>query len=45
MKYDHRKMSLRRLAGTNDLSERVILWGMIFTAFVAIAITIKGMVG
>ena len=45
MKYDGRKISRGTLARTHALSERAILWGMIFTALVAIAVTIKGMVG
>jgi hypothetical protein len=45
MRYDYRKISRGTLARTNELSERRIFWGMIFTALVAIAMTIKGMVG
>jgi hypothetical protein len=45
MKDDYRQISRGTLARTNELSERAILWGMIFTALVAIAVTIKGMVG
>jgi len=45
MKDDYRQISRGALARTNELSERAILWGMIFTALVAIAVTIKGLVG
>src|SRR5258708_29930510 len=38
MKYDFRKISRGTLTPTHELSERMILWGMIFTALVAIAI-------
>jgi len=45
MEYNYRKISRGALARTNDLSEKTIFWVMIFTALVAIAVTIKGMVG
>jgi hypothetical protein len=45
MRYDYREISRGTLARTNELSERSIFWGMIFTALVAIAAAIKGMPG
>jgi hypothetical protein len=45
MNYDYRPKSRGTLTRTNELSESAIFWGMIFTALVAIAVTIRGIVG
>jgi ABC-type microcin C transport system permease subunit YejB len=45
MKDDFRKITHGALARTDGLSDRAILWGMIFAVLVVVAGMIRGLVG
>ena len=45
MKNDYRRVSRGTLARTNEVPERAIFWGMVFTVLVVVAWMIRGMFG
>ena len=45
MKNDYRRVSRESVARANEVPERAIFWGMVFTVLVVVAWMIRGMIG